>query len=521
MLQGIGPGLLIVVIAYRMIIGRALVDKAGTLISIATIVALAGMIWCLHSKPATQTGGWLHRLFTPSGDSDNAVDAMSLIVVGTIAIVLLVALSLCVFALWKRSNGAAFAGAAVLLVLAVTLLHAAGSMLRLFTDSLLRFVPSNHGRPVHVSPGSAIDNVLLPKPDDLSKEVVARVANALQIDLIPVFFIAMLALFAVVFWVELWWQHKRTKPEPQPANEPGTANRAPKQARRTHELVISLPDELASPVAVAIVATAVIWVLMYRAFSKADPWQIADLLVTLQVVGSIAIVLLIIRRPEELADRLRRIFGSVADIAGFWAPDLHPLAGASYRRALLSGIRQAINDVVTEYPNAPIALVGHSQGSVVCAWFVRGGHWTEQPTEGQTDRRALKEKMHRVANNPRSDRIALFTCGSPLATLYQTFFPRYFDDAFFDKTWAMTYKGSWWRNYWRKTDPIGSKVPTSRRDGSGRRRDTDNIDVTERVDEETLGHGEYWRNERLRSGIKRFFSTAGVNNCGPCRERWR
>ena len=205
-LQGIGPGLLIVVIAYRMIIGRALVDKAGTLISIATIVALAGMIWCLHSKPATQTGGWLHRLFTPSGDSDNAVDAMSLIVVGTTAIVLLVALCLCVFALWKKRNGAAFAGAAVLLVLAVTLLHAAGSMLRLFTDSLLRFVPSNHVRPVHVSPGSAIDNVLLPKPDDLSKEVVARVANALQIDLIPVFFIAMLALFAVVFWVELWWR---------------------------------------------------------------------------------------------------------------------------------------------------------------------------------------------------------------------------------------------------------------------------------------------------------------------------
>jgi hypothetical protein len=510
-LQGIGPGLLIVVITYRMIIGRALVDKAGTLISIATIVALAGMILCLHSKPATQTGGWLHRLFTPSSDSQNAVDAMSLIVVGTTAIVLLVALCLCVCALWKKSNGAAFAGAAVLLVLAVTLLHAAGSMLRLFTDSLLRFVPSNHGRPEHVSPGSAIKNVLLPKADDLSQDVVARVAHALRIDLIPVFFIAMLALFAAVFWVELWWQHKRTKRAPQPAKEPQAANRAPKQASRTHELVISLPGELTSPIAVAIVATAILWVFMYRAFLKAHPWQIADLLVTLQVVGAIAIALIIIRRPEELADRLRRIFGSVADIAGFWAPDLHPLAGASYRRALLSGIRQAINDVVTEYPNAPIALVGHSQGSVVCAWFVRGGHWTEQPTEGQTDRRALQENLHRLANNPRSDRIALFTCGSPLVTLYQTFFPRYFDDAFFTKTRAMTYRSSSWRNYWRKTDPIGSEVPA--------KRDTDNIDVTERVDEETLGHGEYWRDERLRSGIKRFFSTAGVNNCVPCRQR--
>jgi hypothetical protein len=494
LLQGAGPGLLIVFIAYRMVVGRALVDKASSLISVATIAGLAGMILFLHSKPATQTGGWLHRVFTPSDDSDNAVDAMSSIVVGTTTIVFLVALCLCVFALWKKNNGAAFAGAAVLLVLAVTLLHAAGSMLRLFTDSVVRFVPSNHVRPVHISPGSAIDNVLLPKPDDLSKEVVARVANALKIDLIPVFFIAMLALFAIVFWVELWRHHRRIRS----ANQSETT----KPASRTHELVVSLPEHLAFPAAVAIVATAVSWVVMYLGFSKADPWQIADLLVALQVLGAIAIVLIIIRRPEQFAERLRRIFGSVADIAGFWAPDLHPLAGASYRRALLSGIRQAINDLVMEFPNSPIALVGHSQGSVVCAWFVRGGHWTEQPTEGKTDRRALKASMHLLANNARSDRIALFTCGSPLSTLYRTFFPRYFDDRFFDRTWSMTYKSSWWRNYWRKTDPIGSEVPT--------RRDTDNVDATERVEEVTLGHGEYWRNDRLRAGINRFFGTAEV-----------
>ncbi len=61
----------------------------------------------------------------------------------------------------------------------------------------------------------------------------------------------------------------------------------------------------------------------------------------------------------------------------------------------------------------------------------------------------------------------------------------------------------WWRNYWRKTDPIGSAVLPMRRE-------TDNVDVTERVDEETLGHGEYWRNERLRAGIDRFFDTASA-----------
>jgi hypothetical protein len=326
----------------------------------------------------------------------------------------------------------------------------------------------------------------------------------------------MLALFAVIFWIELRKQHKRI----HLTEETQTADRFTKRASRTHELVVSLPERLASPVAVAIIATPIIWILMCLAVAAANPWQIADLLVTLQVIGAIAIVLIIIRRPEQFADRLRGIFGSVADIAGFWAPDLNPLAGASYRRALLSGIRQAINDLIMDYPNAPIALVGHSQGSVVCAWFIRGGHWTEQPTEGQTDRRALKTDMHGVADSARSDRIALFTCGSPLSTLYRTFFPRYFDDAFFDKTRSMTYKGSWWRNYWRKTDPIGSAVPVRpigsavpvRPIGSAvlARRDTDNVNVTERLDEQTLGHGEYWRNARLRAGINRFFDTAEV-----------
>ena len=53
----------------------------------ATIAVLAGMIFFLHSKPATRTGGWFHRVFTPLGDTDNAVDAMSSIVVGTTTIV--------------------------------------------------------------------------------------------------------------------------------------------------------------------------------------------------------------------------------------------------------------------------------------------------------------------------------------------------------------------------------------------------------------------------------------------------
>jgi hypothetical protein len=500
LLQAAGPGLLIAFIGYRMLAGRALVDRAGNLISLANIAVLVAMVVFLHSKPALRTGGLLHHLVTLLGDPGSPVDTMSCIVFATTAVGLIVALCLCFCGLWKKRNGAAFAGAAVLVMIAITLLHTAGSMLRMFISSVVRYVPNaTQPHSGHVKAGSSIKNVLLPLPDDFGNEVVSRVENALQIDLIPLFFFAMLALFAAAFWLELSKGRKRGR---MMKNHP-SADRRIKAASGTHELVVSLPERLPIPASLAIVSTPVVWTLLYDGFGHASAWLLADLLVVLQVAGAVAIVLIIIRRPERLSDQLRSVFGSVADIAGFWAPDLHPLAGASYRRALLAGIRQAINDLVLEFPNDPIALVGHSQGSVVCAWFVRGGHWTEQATEGMTDREALKAGVHRLAFTPRSDRIALFTCGSPLSTLYRTFFPRYFDDAFFAKTWSMTYRSSWWRNYWRKSDPIGSRVPTKRA--------VDNIDVTERVDEETLGHGEYWRNQRLRNAIDRFFDIAEVS----------
>jgi hypothetical protein len=507
LLQGVGPGILIAFVLYRMLAGRALVDKAGGLMSVATLAVLIGLIFYLHSKPATHPDSWLHGLLTPSGDPGIPVDPMSMIVVVTTGIVFLVALCLCVLALWQKRNGAALAGAALLLVLAISLLHASGSMLRKFTDSVFIFVPPKRGPQVHESAKEQIQSVLLPRSDDLSARVIARVPKALGIDLIPVFFLVMLAVFGLVFCFELS-RHRRSVAV---ADQKATRSRRVKKASGTHELVVALRHRLAPPVTFGIIATAGLWALVHIGFTNADPWVIADFLVALQVAGALAIVMVIIRRPERFADRLRGVFGAVADIAGFWAPDLHPLAGASYRRALLAGIRQTINDVTLEYPDLPLALVGHSQGSVVCAWFVRGGHWSEQPAEGHSDRYALDARMHHTGANVRSDPIALFTCGSPLSTLYLTFFPRYFDAEFFTKTASMTYRGTWWRNYWRRTDPIGSALPL--------RRKIDNVDVTEGADEEILGHSEYWRNERLRTGINGFFNAAGprspLTHVGP------
>lgn len=493
-LQGVGPAVLILFIVYRMVVGRVLVDRAGTAISVANIAALVWLGFYLHGKPSSSSDQTaLHRMLV-WGDQ-HRVDAMAAVVVFTTIAVLAVAVVLCIGALWKKRDVASLAGAAVLLMFAITLLHTAGSMLRLFTSTFVRFMPppTEEG-----SSRAPISNVLLPVADDYVMEsgiaVVSR-SSPLRIDLIPVFFFAMVLVCTIVFWIQLW-RHQSSSAWDADAPRPTT-----KRATRTHDVVISLPTELPPAVAVAIGGTVGVWLLLRVWFATADYEPIALLLLVLQIAGAVAIIMVVIRRPEKLAEQLRKTFGSIADIAGFWAPDLHPLAGASYRRALLSGIRQTVNDLAMEFPQQPIALVGHSQGSVICAWFVRGGHWAERAAEATTDRQAIKEGLYRSASAS-SDRIALYTCGSPLATLYQTFFPRYFDQKFFTRTAGMTYRGASWHNYWRRTDPIGSELPLSP--------PCANVDVTENIDDETLGHGEYWKDHRLRSDIRKFFRDADI-----------
>lgn len=505
--EAIGPGLLIAFICYRLVVGRALIDKGATSVAVASIVMLVLMVPYLGSEPASHRGGLLNWVCAALGHPDTTIDAMTDIVVGTSLVVWLVSVGLCATALRHKHNGAALAGAAILILVAITMLHAVGSILRLFTASVFRFHYVANGQAARkladptVGHYSAPKNALLPVQDSLgNKQVQSDVGAALRIDLIPAFVIAMVVLFALIVWLEIWRAGRRAAPSEQMTTE--RAGRIIKPASRKHEFVDSLPRRLAPLVSTAVLGAAALWIVLWILMTQVSSRTISTVLLALQVLGAAVVVLIVVRRPDELAEKLRRTFGSIADIAGFWAPDLHPLAGASYRRALLAGIRQAINDLTLEYPNDPIALVGHSQGSVVCAWFVRGGHWTERQTEATTDRTALAQRLHELGDRNASDRIALFTCGSPLFTLYQTFFPRYFDQQFFDSTRAMTLRGRRWRNYWRRTDPIGSPLPF--------RRSVDNLDVTESIDEETFGHSEYWRNERLRADIKRFFTTTEV-----------
>ncbi len=512
LLQAAGPATLILGIIFRFAFGRSGVDRGSYFWSSLNLLALLAMVAVLHEKPSSWDDTWIGALVNKG--SPNYLDGMLFVVIASTAVVFLVSIVISSLALILRisadkkpsdvssSSIVPLCGAALLLPISVVLIHSVGSMLRLAVDTLSRLAPwyTLSELPPHVGLGSpdSISLVLLPRPDDLHS--VARY-QALPIDLIPIFGAIMLVILGLALFVA-WTKHRLRFFK-------GSSGRITDEehARRLHDAVVGIPKNLASPILTALLGSVIAWITLYWALGRSNPVVIDSTILGLQALGVIAVVLLVVRQPKRLAKRFRVAFSYIADIAGFWAPDIHPLAGTSYRIDLISSLRQAIAKSCVEEPDKPIALVGHSQGSVVCAWFVRGGHWFDQRSEGSTDRRNVKKRTFEVNPTKSSDRIALFTCGSPLETLYRKFFPRFFDDEFFRKTREMTYRGTQWYNYWRATDPIGSAIHPLGDPHSGPAIDRD---IPERNGRELRQHGEYWSEKVLRDDIDRFFASAAV-----------
>lgn len=96
-LEASGPSILISLILYRLVAGRPLVDRGGTLISLTSIAALVGMIAYLHQRPASRTQGFLHGVLNRG--SENAIDPMTPVVVYTTAAVWAIAV------FWRSRRG--------------------------------------------------------------------------------------------------------------------------------------------------------------------------------------------------------------------------------------------------------------------------------------------------------------------------------------------------------------------------------------------------------------------------------
>lgn len=168
---------------------------------------------------------------------------------------------------------------------------------------------------------------------------------------------------------------------------------------------------------------------------------------------------------------VRNVFGMIADVLGFWPVEAHPLGGRDYRLDVVSGLHSFLD----AHAEDKVVLVGHSQGSVIAAWVAH-----ERPPDDRS-------------------RLALVTCGCPLSSLYRTFFPGTFNDAFFRRARESVYS---WDNLWRDTDPIGTALPNPA--GSGRQSlgtagsDSNlTIENTRIEDNEDTprGHSDYWIEE--------------------------
>ena len=179
---------------------------------------------------------------------------------------------------------------------------------------------------------------------------------------------------------------------------------------------------------------------------------------------------------------LREPLSVLGDVAGYW-DSTHPLAGRSYRSHVVKEIRKQLTETTS------VALVGHSQGSVLAF-------------------EAVSQKLP-----PDAGSVHLVTCGSPLASLYERFFPDYFRPKHYEpvaeKTSGCTAGTSprtvkSWKNFWRNTDPIASSLGP---EGSALNRELPDPPPGSAT---LRGHGDYWLEQDQRAYISELASESSA-----------
>ncbi|MEV0711558.1 hypothetical protein [Nocardia aurea] len=424
-----GPVILCMIIIYRWIMGQAGVNRCTNLSSVFNILILSLMaVWLVRSPPATSYDYGFARLCAAT--------------TGFVAVccILLSGITVAGQVWFKKSERppvlSSLAGAALLLFCAIIAVHAIGSIVRSAVDAVLGVVNRLRGVSLFVDRYNA---VLLP--------IRARDDSVLGIDFIPLFAAAIVGTFLIVLLID----------------------QVVTDARRDIRLIIrgregrliwsgkaiaSIPIWLGRVVFVTLLAAIIETPILWWWLQTHDEQKLVSVVQLAGVIlGLTTVFVLATRRPTTLFD----IFEMIADLSGFWRVRYHPLAGTSYFPSLTEALIKKLNGM----SELTIALVGHSQGSVVCASL-------------------LSETFDSVRD---FGEVHLFTCGSPLQTLYSTFFPQYFNREFFS---GIGDRAASWTNYWRETDPISSVIDCEDRfDGCV------NIKLSEQGDR-IWGHSNYW-----------------------------
>ena len=358
---------------------------------------------------------------------------------------------------YRKLDSAAWWGSGFAVTAAFVLLNAGGSILRLGLDWLSRYIR------LRVEGGTGP-----PRLASTERSVLPLNRGGMDewVDLIPV---AVLPLLLVV---ALWVLYKGK----DKSNSHGPGGAKGERMRLVHQAISRLST---SSGLMAVAGPVLVWLafvfLGWRLVSVSDGWR-SLAVVIVHILGAVLTIWFVTGGAG--GGRLTQILSSVADVLGFWPVRSHPLAGLSYRQSVVEDLRTRIREQQDQVPDDVIVLVGHSQGSVLAAWTVAG------PPEGEQD-------------PPTPKTVHLVTCGSPLRSLYGTFFTSTFSPAFFQH---VTTHAAGWVNVWRDTDPIATPIPGA---------SNEKVADTERV----RGHSDYWvepvQIDRIASWHARVVEDAG------------
>lgn len=158
-------------------------------------------------------------------------------------------------------------------------------------------------------------------------------------------------------------------------------------------------------------------------------FQVAQWLLPASLLAAIAVV-----RQSASTVRLRRSIGILWDVLTFWPRRFHPFAVRPYTERAVPEFQGRMNYHVQG--GRRVLVSAHSQGSVIAFAAL------------------APLKREKLAD------IALVTYGCPVSTLYGPLFPAYFGAAEIQELRGKLAAGEsiGWRNFWRKTDPIGGPV---------------------------------------------------------------
>lgn len=438
--------------AFSVALAHAMVMGACVLIAVVRPARWPAPSWLpgWATAPPPGTNQCMEAaIHDPAFSCQPTVDVLTLVIVGTTALTLVLAgIVLLSHGLSDEPQGPNLPAAALLLCMAVLTLHTAASVSRVVLGWVMSYVfwLTSFVDPEPRWPTPVAFRVLTPYD---SSNFIYRP------DLVILVTVAFGLAFGVALGLVLVWALRLRRPDP------GATDASAPEASLGHTLVQNLRFMLAPLAAITLplflTGVVVVGVVTDDRFAL-PPW--ARFAIVLLVQGAaILIALLVSGRLTKAKDVLERF----ADVAGFWRVHYHPLAGASYRPHVLRGILHEITRSGAER----IVIVGHSQGSVLAACVVN--RWKEAG-----DDRTDKYLRH-------GHEFRLVTCGSPLASLYGTFFPAHFDDDFFKSTRKRSSEE--WVNCWRSSDPIASRVPANM-----------NVRLNDPRPPEAVarGHDDYW-----------------------------